>query len=344
MELKEFQGLALRTESKIDGIKLNRGNLISLLRIVVASTEILDGIKKAAFYNKTTKLEENLGKQIDDIRQLVNTLHLTNTLKGPIDTIINPDENIPNVDPRVFHGIIGIITESGELASALLKSLEDPYHTVDAVNIQEEMSDIAWYEAILHDTLKLDWGQGLENVINKLRIRYPDKYSDEAAANRDLDAERAALEVGVPHTVSEDDVRYFREKLLRAEARGENTDKVAEQLRLIEDSIVIYHERRLPQVEVEIMTAAGWPLNDIKDLEPAEATQIADFISGKFDPTSGITSGLTPLTPGVVYENTQENRRCFWIDLPDGMSSEEAKEALIEAFERKKFPNAERDE
>jgi NTP pyrophosphatase (non-canonical NTP hydrolase) len=196
MELKEFQSLALRTESQISGIKLDRGNLIMILKVVIAITEILDGIKKAAFYNKNTKLEDGLLGHLNDILALVQQLHTSASDNGPVGATLDDNESIPNVDPRVFHGILGIVTESGELASALLKAVDDPNYTIDAVNIQEEMSDIAWYEAILHDCLGLDWGQGLTNVIEKLRIRYPDKYSDYAADNRDLDAERAALEVG----------------------------------------------------------------------------------------------------------------------------------------------------
>lgn len=196
MELKEFQGLALRTESRIDGVKLNRGNLITLLKVVVAITEILDGIKKSAFYNKNEKLEKNLLPHLSMIIALVQELHWSATGRGPLGATVDEDESIQNLDPRVFHGILGIITESGELASALLKVVEDPNSSIDAINIQEEMSDVAWYKAILHDALNLDWDQGLVNVINKLRIRYPDKYSDENADNRDLEAERAALEVG----------------------------------------------------------------------------------------------------------------------------------------------------
>lgn len=197
MELKEFQGLALRTESRIQGINLDKNNLTALLQVVVAITEILDGVKKATFYNKTTKLEGNYVEWLHTIKNLVDGLLVMTEDNGPVGAVMAQEATMTNIDPRVFHGIIGIITESGELASALLKSVEDGNHEMDAVNLQEEMSDIAWYEAILHDTLGLDWGQGLHNVINKLRIRYPEKYSDHAAENRNLDAERSALEVGI---------------------------------------------------------------------------------------------------------------------------------------------------
>lgn len=198
MELEEFKGLALRTESQIEGIKLNRENVALLLRMFVSLSEVLDGLKKAAFYNKTEKLDSEFSAHLSDIAKAGEKLAWSVSGRGVLGTLIDSDESVPNVSPRVFHGILGILTESGELGEALLKSFENGDHVIDAVNVQEEMSDIAWYEAILHDELGLNWEQGLVNVIEKLRIRYPDKYSDYAAANRNLAAERAALEVGVP--------------------------------------------------------------------------------------------------------------------------------------------------
>lgn len=216
MELNEFQGLALRTESRISNINVDQKSIISLLKMTVALTEILDGVKKAVFYNKTSKLQENFFSNLDVILDEARELDLDFSALG-VEAVINSNTHYDNIDPRVFHGILGIVTESGELASALLKCFENSGTTIDPVNVQEEMSDIGWYEAILHDTLKLDWGQGLENVINKLRVRYPDKYSDEAAENRNLEAERAELEKGVslpvtPSTMGtgDVDVDYFQ--------------------------------------------------------------------------------------------------------------------------------------
>jgi len=42
--------------------------------------------------------------------------------------------------------------------------------------------------------IKVDLHLAMEKVIAKLRIRYPEKFTAEAALNRDLDAERSALE------------------------------------------------------------------------------------------------------------------------------------------------------
>jgi len=182
----EFQPLALRTESHIPVVKTNLRLLTALLVANVAITEILDGVKKQVFYGNSKKLFEGTAEQIATLDKVLEI----------IKEDLAPDslEQVVDINPRVFHGLIGIITEAGELSDALLNGITGG--GVDAVNIQEEATgDIGWYQAILNDELGLDQYQGLTNVINKLKVRYPDKFSNELAANRNLDAERKELEV-----------------------------------------------------------------------------------------------------------------------------------------------------
>jgi NTP pyrophosphatase (non-canonical NTP hydrolase) len=259
MELKEFQGLALRTEVIPTAIPLNTANLISILKVVVEITEILDGVKKAVFYNKNKKLEDELVGRLATIAKLIMALEWQSSGKGPVGAVMDKDATISNLDPRVFHGILGIVTESGELAAALLTVLENPEATIDAVNIQEEMSDIAWYKAILHDSLNLDWDQGLTNVINKLKIRYPEKYSDECAAERDLSAERAALEVGFIDAMR--DPRPMVVEGYKAYIRSD-------------DNALVQSAGSVDDPEPD-----NHPLVDVDEA-------VRDFLSGKYDPES----------------------------------------------------------
>lgn len=297
MELKEFQGLALRTESQIQGISLNRDNLITLLTIVVEVTEILDGIKKAAFYNKTTKLEGNLLMNLLNVAALTKQLVQKTDDLGPVGATIDANETIANLDPRVFHGILGIITESGELAAAMLKVIEDPELSIDAVNIQEEMSDIAWYKAILHDTLGLDWNQGLINVINKLSIRYADKYSDYAAANRDLAAERAALEVGV--------------------TTGWPLKEVQD---VAADDLTIAHDYVTGKFDA--------PFIENKDFDTGEK-------GWNWSSSDAATSWTNDVLVSPVMTVVTPGRRTFYIDIPDDMTTEEATKLVAKAFAEK---------
>ncbi len=184
----EFQPQALRTESRIETVKTNKRLLIALLVANVAVTEILDAVKKQVFYGNSKKLFE---KSAEHIAQLGDMLEILKEDLAP-DSL---DEEI-EVNARVFHGLLGIITESGELSDALLTAVTGG--GIDPVNIQEESTgDIGWYQAIINDELGLDFYQGLTNVRNKLRERYPEKFTNELAANRNLDAERKQLEVGI---------------------------------------------------------------------------------------------------------------------------------------------------
>ena len=65
----------------------------------------------------------------------------------------------------------------------ILREVEIEYISL----IQEEFQKICILE-------NLDINKGLENNINKLKIRYPDKFTQEAAINRNLEAERIELE------------------------------------------------------------------------------------------------------------------------------------------------------
>ena len=104
------------------------------------------------------------------------------------------EDGVVDINQRVLHGLLGVITESGEIASALANYIIDK-ETLDAVNIQEEViGDISWYTAILCDELELNWEQGMRNNIEKLKIRYPEKFTTENAMDRDLLKERTELE------------------------------------------------------------------------------------------------------------------------------------------------------
>jgi len=96
-------------------------------------------------------------------------------------------------NPRILHAAMGLVTESGELLDALKKAT---YYgkELDLTNVKEEAGDILWYLAILFDALGTSFEEEQARVIAKLRTRFPDKFTEEAAENRNLDAERVVLE------------------------------------------------------------------------------------------------------------------------------------------------------
>ena len=95
--------------------------------------------------------------------------------------------------PRLVHACFGMQTETAEFTDAVKKSLFYG-KPLDTTNLKEELGDALWYIAIAMDELDTDFEEEMLRVIKKLRARYPDKFSDILAENRDLVSERKVLE------------------------------------------------------------------------------------------------------------------------------------------------------
>lgn len=100
------------------------------------------------------------------------------------------------LDPKtvdLLHCAIGASTEANELLDAFKKHIfyKKP---LDVVNLGEEIADMMWYLTNLSRLLDMDVETLLQNNIDKLRVRFPDKFTSEKALNRSLDAERKELE------------------------------------------------------------------------------------------------------------------------------------------------------
>ncbi|MFA6963818.1 MAG: nucleoside triphosphate pyrophosphohydrolase family protein [Patescibacteria group bacterium] len=98
-----------------------------------------------------------------------------------------------DLSPRIEHAVYGIVTEAGELMSAVKKTkiYEKP---LDKINLVEEAGDVMWYLAILADELGVSFEDIWDKNIRKLKTRYPDKYDHEMNINRQTDKERKELE------------------------------------------------------------------------------------------------------------------------------------------------------
>lgn len=94
----------------------------------------------------------------------------------------------------LLHCAIGASTEANELLDAFKKHI---YYgkPLDVVNVGEEIADQMWYNSNLCRLLKLDMEVLLQNNINKLKVRYPEKFTNELAENRNLAAEYEKLKV-----------------------------------------------------------------------------------------------------------------------------------------------------
>ena len=188
MDLNQYVKDAVRTESRIEQVTLLDSETFgAALQIFIRSGQILDMFKKNIFY----------GKEID-------WSHVENKLERiEMDSgagFANRKTDLDDVDPRIFHALIGTATEAAELMEALLAYTEGGL--LDIFNVLEEFGDINWYEAIAIDASNGEFEAfGFEDVlstnIEKLRKRFPEKFTSKNAIERDLNEERTALETGL---------------------------------------------------------------------------------------------------------------------------------------------------
>lgn len=87
------------------------------------------------------------------------------------------------------HAALGLTGEAGEFADAIKK------HTVygrplDRGNAIEELGDLMWFVALGCASLGVTMAEVAQQNIDKLKLRYPEKYSDLLAHQR-LDKEGA---------------------------------------------------------------------------------------------------------------------------------------------------------
>lgn len=160
----------------------------------IKAADELDVIKKALYYGKTAN-----GRLI---------------YNGDIPASTLKDYGF-NID--LIHGIIGAHTESGELLIALSNAVasETP-NSFDTVNIKEEVGDLLWYLAIIAKACDFTLEDAQRVNVAKLRARYPEKFTEDKAIERDLTAEREVLESGVAQRLTPEEA-----DALIKEANGE---------------------------------------------------------------------------------------------------------------------------
>lgn len=190
-DLDQFVADAITTESDVSEVKVNKALLENTMALFMVAGDLLDQIKKNAFYGKSlniTKTERNHETAVIALNHLMIQLKaMDEAAYGGIGR-----ETI-DVNPRIFHSIIGMATESTELVEALHKNIVQGKE-FDGVNFKEELGDLAWYMAIGLDETDNRFDDVLSTVIAKLKARYPNKFTSEDAINRDLETERAILE------------------------------------------------------------------------------------------------------------------------------------------------------
>lgn len=133
------------------------------LNAAISAMEDLDQIKKCLFY----KRQNLVGVEFD----------------APF-TPATYDS--PSVD--TIHGILGVMTEAGELGEHLRLAMTTG-EAVPRAKILDECGDVMWYLAMLFRELGTTFEEVGALNIEKLRIRFPEKFTYETVNNKDHNAE-----------------------------------------------------------------------------------------------------------------------------------------------------------
>lgn len=162
MNYKEFEQLSEVTEKKFpNGLSIPFAlyeQLVANLK-QIASDSIMDDLKKAIIYKDY------------EVKESESYVH------------------IKQDSAEILHAVLGLYTEVQEIIQWALKP-----EPLDRVNLIEEIFDLYWYKAILTRKFNINIEEGMDRNIAKLKKRYGDKFTNYAAMNRDLNAERKTLE------------------------------------------------------------------------------------------------------------------------------------------------------
>jgi hypothetical protein len=152
--------------------RLHRGVLKKSLEDFLQASQVLDHVKKTTVYGKP--------------------------FPAPMVAGALPAPKPFPVDPQIFHAIVGIATEAGELVQALIKAMYDGKQ-LDLTNLLEESGDVDWYQALLDSRIEGTQVKRWQSNRDKLARRYAKLnakpvFTAAAAITRDLSAERAILD------------------------------------------------------------------------------------------------------------------------------------------------------
>lgn len=162
-------------------------NLVELIReqIYFQHSGVSANItKRSLFYKK------------DDYSDVIKTEGEKTT--SYLETLIKQQESLNGIELDqnmidLIHAELGIRSECCELSQAICTAILDNTE-VDKVNLGEELGDMLWYIALAARAIGTDFETLMQKNIEKLKVRFPDKFTEENAVERDLFSEREVLE------------------------------------------------------------------------------------------------------------------------------------------------------
>lgn len=178
MKLIEYQAEAARTCPDLKDAELNNAHMMAGLS--TEYSELLDAFKKNLAYKKEIDTVNLSEEWADFMWYAVNFARMNN-----ISLILDEDiiqKNIDNSKGSTLHPV--------QLALGFMELIWDFIAYQDETVFRSMIS--GWYAVA--GMFEIDTDKALQNNIAKLRVRFPEKFTEENALNRNLDEERKKLE------------------------------------------------------------------------------------------------------------------------------------------------------
>lgn len=187
LDFEQYIADALRTEKVVPVIRGDASFVPAALQVLVAAGKLADMLKKRLIYGRVIE-----DQQFDDV-----LMEVASAVQDAGDAVFDADEVELDYHPRLLHAALGGFGEQAELLEGMQSAIDDG-RDLDEVHVMEEIGDQLWYAALALDAVNDVAGIQPKAVaqlnIAKLRARFPNAFTLEAVTNRDLAAERAALE------------------------------------------------------------------------------------------------------------------------------------------------------
>lgn len=182
MDQKEYLKASERTEKKFpEGLELTGDNQV-VLNFLMSDLS-------------------TIGKAVDHVkRHLIYGADME--LKPPQSDFTPNAKQLSNQQAEMLHAALGKVTEGIEFIEMVTESI-NANKGFDVANALEEVGDGMWYDAMVLRLIGSDFDNAAQINIDKLTARFPEKFTQEAALNRDLDTERQILEDGVEADASD---------------------------------------------------------------------------------------------------------------------------------------------
>ena len=191
--LEEYRLLAMRTLPDLGSMS---NNLLHMEAGIAGEFlgEAVDILKKTFAYKKPLN-KVHLGEELADTVWYcvgVETINKLPEMEMCFDEeFIARIETIKNQTITYIKGSVRV--RSGSIETECLGVILANKMAVDSTNRGGVLAIVGICMGIC-EVLNIDFWQALTNNISKLQVRYPEKFTEEAALNRDLVAERVELE------------------------------------------------------------------------------------------------------------------------------------------------------